>query len=113
MGGVGIAGLIVTFTAPGTGASGIFGGALTKTATTDINGIATATAFTANATGGHYTVTASVPGVATSADFTLTNDNPATIVAQSGTVPMATINTAFPTKLIARVPVQVALALAD
>ena len=103
VGGVAIPGLVVTFTAPGTGASGTFGGTLTKTATTDVSGIATATAFTANATSGLYTVTASVAGVGTTADFALTNNNPSTIIAQVGTPQSATINTAYPTKLIARV----------
>ncbi len=102
-GGAGIAGLVVTFTAPGSGPSGAFGGSLTKTATTDVNGIATATAFTANATGGVYTVTASVAGVGTSASFTLTNNNPFAIVAQVGDGQQTTISTNYPTKLTARV----------
>ena len=70
-----LSGVIVTFTAPVSGPSGTFPGALrTATATTDVNGVATAPTFTANATaGGPYTVNATVTGVATPAVFTLTN----------------------------------------
>ena len=67
----------VTFTAPGTGASGKFvNTTVTTSATTNGAGIATATAFTANTTAGAYTVSATASG-ATSASFTLTN-NPGT-----------------------------------
>jgi adhesin/invasin len=102
-GGVAIPGLVVTFTAPGTGASGTFGGALTKTATTDTNGIATATAFTANGTSGTYTVDATVTGVGTAASFSLTNSNPFSIVAQLGNNQQTTISTNYLAKLTARV----------
>ncbi|HEX3745090.1 MAG TPA: SBBP repeat-containing protein, partial [Bryobacteraceae bacterium] len=70
--------LTVTFTAPASGASGMFAGG-TNTAQTDSLGRATASAFTANDTTGAYTVTASAPGVATLAGFSLTN-TPATLV---------------------------------
>ena len=102
-GGTGIAGLVVTFTAPGSGASGTFAGSPTATATTNASGIATAPALTANATAGSYAVTAAVPGVVTPASFNLTNDNPANIAVQAGNGQQATINTAFPTRLTARV----------
>jgi CSLREA domain-containing protein len=70
-----IGGASVTFTAPLSGASGLFSNATnTTTATTNSSGVASATAFTANGTGGPYTVTASVAGVATPASFSLTND---------------------------------------
>lgn len=70
-----VTGASVTFTAPSSGASGTFAnGTATETDTTDANGNATSTTFTANATsGGPYTVTATVTGVATAADFSLTN----------------------------------------
>ncbi len=69
-----IAGVLVTFTAPVSGASGTFpGGATTVTATTDAAGVATAAVFTANGTLGSYTVVASVENVATTASFALTN----------------------------------------
>ena len=101
--GTGIAGLVVTFTAPGSGASGLFGSSLTATATTNSSGIATAPSFKANSTAGSYSVTATVAGVGSPASFSLTNDNPAAILAQAGSVQQATINTAFPTRLTARV----------
>jgi hypothetical protein len=40
---------------------------------TNSSGVATAPTLTANGTTGSYTVTASAPGVATPASFTLTN----------------------------------------
>ncbi len=70
-----VAGVQVTFTAPGAGASGTFpGGGTTATANTNASGVATSPAFTANATaGGPYNVTASVSGVASPTNFALTN----------------------------------------
>ncbi len=71
-----VSGVIVTFTAPGSGASGVFADSTTSTttATTNASGVATAAVFTANATvGGPYTVTASASGVATAANYSLTN----------------------------------------
>ncbi len=70
----------VTFTAPSTGASAAFSGSLTATVPTNSSGVATAPILTANATAGSYAVTASVPGVATSASFNLTNTQPPWIV---------------------------------
>jgi len=70
-------GLSVTFTAPSSGASGLFadGGspAITDTETTDSSGNATSTIFTANSTAGTYNVSASVSGAASPATFGLTN----------------------------------------
>src|SRR5208283_5183481 len=68
-------GLAVTFTAPATGASGTFAnGTATETDTTNANGVATSSVFTANATaGGPYTVTASTPLAPVPAGFSLTN----------------------------------------
>ena len=82
-----VVGIVVTFTAPATGASGTFAdsSAATTTAMTNSSGVATAAAFTANANLGSYTVTAKVPVVqsATSANdtwlstsFNLTNTPP-------------------------------------
>ena len=68
-----LAGVTVTFTAPASGATARFSGLATATATTNINGVATAPALTANGTEGSYTVTASVSGVAAPANFNLTN----------------------------------------
>ena len=64
----------MTFTAPSSGASGTFANNTNTTqATTGSNGIATATAFTANTQpGGPYNVTASATGL-TPVNFSLTN----------------------------------------
>jgi IPT/TIG domain-containing protein len=68
-----VSGVTVTFVAPASGASGTFAGGV-NTAVTNAQGVATAAIFTANGTaGGPYNVTASVAGVATPANFSLTN----------------------------------------
>jgi uncharacterized protein (TIGR03437 family) len=93
----------VTFAAPGSGASGAFGGS--TTVQTNASGVATAPTFTANATAGAYTVTASTNGVNTPASFSLTNNPglPASITATAGTPQNTAVNTAFPTLLQATV----------
>jgi hypothetical protein len=75
-----VAGVPVTFSAPGTGPSGTFAASATVTATVASNasGVATAPTFTANAVvGGPYPVTASATtpeqAVPASASFALTN----------------------------------------
>src|SRR5467141_372859 len=93
-----VSGVNVTFTAPGSGASGVFSNS-TATITVATNGLGVASApFTANATaGGPYTVTAAVTGL-TTVNFSLTNTVGAasTMTANSGTTPQsAAINTAF------------------
>jgi hypothetical protein len=68
-----VSGATVTFTAPGSGASGTFAnGTATTTATTAANGQATASTFTANTVAGSDSVMATVTG-ASSATFGLTN----------------------------------------
>ena len=67
-----VSGVTVTFAAPTTGASGTFAGGA-NTAVTNALGVATSAAFTANATTGSYTVTASVAGVRGTANFSFTN----------------------------------------
>jgi hypothetical protein len=68
-----VSGVTVTFAAPASGASGTFASGV-NTAMTNAQGVATASVFTANGTaGGPYNVTASVAGVATPANFSLTN----------------------------------------
>src|SRR5262249_8196600 len=62
----------VTFTAPASGASAIFGGSNTVSAVTNASGIAVSPVPTANSVAGTYTVTASVTGLAP-ANFNLTN----------------------------------------
>jgi hypothetical protein len=72
--GAAVPGATVTFTAPGTGASGTFAdGSRTATSTTDLSGAAAAPTFTANGTTGTYTVTATVSGIPGSARFSLAN----------------------------------------
>jgi hypothetical protein len=70
-----VPGVNVTFTAPASGASGTFAnGTTTETRITNLQGIATSSTFTANSVvGGAYVVTASTDGVATPANFSLTN----------------------------------------
>ena len=71
--GLPVPGVVVTFTAPSTGASGTFSnGANTIQVTTDANGLADPGAFTANTTGGSYSVQASASG-ATPVLFSLNN----------------------------------------
>lgn len=93
-----VSGINVTFTAPSSGASGIFSNATsTITIATNASGIASAP-FTANATlGGPYTVIAAASGLA-SVHFSLTNTSPAAVsmTANAGTTPQSgVINTAF------------------
>lgn len=70
-----VANVTVTFTAPsGGGASGTFaGGGAQYVADTDAAGLATASAFTANALNGAYGVTASAAGASSAAVFELEN----------------------------------------
>ncbi len=65
--------VVVTFSAPTTGASGAFSGVATATATTSASGVATSPVLTANNTVGAYSVTASAAGAATSASFPESN----------------------------------------
>ena len=93
-----VSGVNVTFTAPGSGASGVFSNSTaTITVATNSSGIASAP-FTAKGTsGGPYTVTAAATGL-TTVNFSLTNTTgtPSTMTANAGTTPQsALINTAF------------------
>src|SRR6202167_5432613 len=67
-----VAGAVVTFEVPTTGASGTFAGGV-NTATTNASGVATSAAFTANGSVGTYTVTGTVASGAQPANFVLTN----------------------------------------
>src|ERR1700690_283483 len=73
-GGVPNAGVAVTFTAPGSGASGtVNSGSATAMVTTDANGVATSPPFTANSTtGGPYIGTEAAAGGTGTVNFTLT-----------------------------------------
>ncbi|HVI10697.1 MAG TPA: hypothetical protein VND65_20575 [Candidatus Binatia bacterium] len=98
-----ISGAQITFTAnPVNGASGTFaGGSTTNSATTDVNGLATSTVFSANGTSGCYTISATSSGAA-SATFSMNNVQPA-LSATAGTTQTATVNQAFATDLQATV----------
>ena len=83
---------VVVFTAPASGASGTFadpsGASVSSTAVlTNASGVAASTTFSANGIAGQLTVTASVAGVASPANFTLTNlaGTPTAITTLSGT----------------------------
>ena len=72
----------VTFTAPNSGATGVFpGSALSATVTTNSAGVATAPVFTANGTAGTVKVTATVAGVVAPTVFSLTITPPAGAIA--------------------------------
>jgi len=96
-------GATVTFTAPSSGASGTFaGGGTTATAKTNSSGVATAPAFTANATaGGPYSVTATATGASGTATYSLTNTAAPveTVTATAGTPQSAIVSTSFTTQL--------------
>jgi len=69
-------GVSLTFTAPSSGPSGTFtNGMVTETDTTDSNGVATSSVFTANRTAGTYAVTAAAAGSPTLVRFSFTNTN--------------------------------------
>ena len=93
-----VSGVVVTFTAPGSGASGSFAGAQ-NTSTTNASGIATSAVFTANATVGSYAVVASVTGSTASFALTNTPGSVTTLTVVSGSPQSAPINTAFPSPL--------------
>jgi hypothetical protein len=106
-GGVAVANLPVTFTAPSGGASGTFaGGGNTATANTNVQGVATAPVFTANGTaGGPYSITATASGFTGAANFALTNtagaaQNIATI---TGGGQAAQVGNAFGNPFVAKV----------
>ena len=93
-------GVTVTFTAPGSGASGTFAnGTATESDTTDSNGLATSTTFTANSITGEYAVVASgtASGQSASANFGLANIAAQVLVvnAANGSLQTALVDTSF------------------
>src|SRR5579884_932788 len=101
-------GVTVTFTAPTSGASGVFSSTNTYTASVQTNaqGLATAPAFTANQTAGTYSVTASASGISGSAGFLLTNSNAGVssgVTAYTGSNQSATVASAYSSPLQAQV----------
>jgi hypothetical protein len=103
-GGNPVSGVLVTFNAPGTGASGTFA-CSGNTAITNSSGLATSQVFTANTKSGRYTVTGTANALTTAPGFSMTNKAgpPASIAATAGTPQSATVNTAFATNLGATV----------
>jgi len=84
-----MSGIVVTFTAPTTGATGIFTGLGSQaTATTGENGVAIAPPFVADGMAGVYTVTASANGVSTPAVFSLTNAKGTPVIAWTPATPI-------------------------
>ena len=98
-----VSGVAVTFTAPSTGASANFSGALTATVSTGSNGQATSAAFTANTVADH-SIVASATG-ASSGSFPLVNTAgaAANVVSATGTGQSAIIGNAFTSPLVATV----------
>jgi hypothetical protein len=100
-------GVAVTFTAPGSDPTGTFATSTTNTETdtTDTNGVATSSVFTASMVAGAYTVTASVAGTQTPANFNLTNTAgpPSQVVPSSGSSQYAVGGAPFATPLVATV----------
>jgi hypothetical protein len=96
-----VSGVTVTFTAPSSGPSGTFAnGTATENDTTQSNGIATSTKFTANSiAGGPYQVMATVSGVSSPAAFILVNMAVDTISATAGTPQTTAVNTTFENNL--------------
>jgi hypothetical protein len=102
-----VSGVSVTFTAPASGASGLFQTtppSITDTEVTDSSGQATSRKYGANQTAGSYNVVASSTGL-TSVNFAETNTAGAAgnLTATSGGGQSAAINTAFSLPLIATV----------
>lgn len=102
-----MSGVTVTFTAPpSSSASGTFANqSITETDTTDSNGIATSSTFTANSLSGAYTVSATVSGASAPATFSLTNLSTSVlnIVSVNGSQQSTKIGTPFSTQLEAGV----------
>lgn len=94
-----LSGVTVTFTAPGSSASGIFtdSGNNITTVDTGVDGVATSTVFTANFTEGSYIVSATVSGFGSSANFELTNFSPPASFAKLSPLDGATYQITGPT----------------
>ncbi|MDH5606059.1 MAG: hypothetical protein OEY93_04160, partial [Anaerolineae bacterium] len=100
-----LAGVTVTFTAPSSGASAVFADTSTfeTTAVTDLQGIATTSAFSANASEGSYNVSATVSGIITPIQFELSNHDPipTNINIVSGSQQLGETNTSYALPLVA------------
>jgi adhesin/invasin len=93
-----VSGVVVNFSAPGSGASGTL---TSSTATTGSNGQAVDT-LVANSVAGSYTVTASVTGISNTATFNLTNTAgaAANLAARSGFGQTAAVGGSFGNPLV-------------
>jgi hypothetical protein len=84
-------GVVVTFTAPTSGAGGSFAnGQNFVSTTTNASGVATATVFTANGTTGTYNVIAASPSTESTATFDCANTQLPTLISTSGGTPQST-----------------------
>ncbi|NET37021.1 MAG: CHAT domain-containing protein [Cyanothece sp. SIO1E1] len=97
-------GINVSFTAPGSGASGM---PTNTTVMTDTAGLATTT-FTANTVAGNFTVDASLGSLMTSFNLANVPDIPANLVITAGDGQSTTVNTDFANRLIVGVQDQFA-----
>jgi len=100
IGGSAASGVAVTFAAPSSGASGTFAnGKATEIDTTDANGLATSTTFTANSIPGEYavTATATASGQSASVNFGVANTAAPVLVvnAANGSLQTALAGTTF------------------
>lgn len=100
--GSGLQGVSVTYTAPSSGAAGTFSGSATATVTTNSSGLAVSPTFTANTAAGNYTVAATVAGVATPTNFSLTNTPGAAASFAVSAPATATAGTSFTVTATAR-----------
>ncbi len=98
-------GINVTFSAPASGASGIFlsSGTTSETVATDSGGTATSGSFQSNTAVGSYAVTASAGALSQNFSLTNTPGNPAAILMLQGDAQTATVNTGYATALQVRV----------
>jgi hypothetical protein len=98
-----ISGQTITFTAPGSGATGNFSGSATATATTNASGIATAPGFTAGMQAGSYQVTASALSLNTGLVVTNTAGPAALMTITAGNNQSTAVGMAFATALAVKV----------
>ena len=99
-----VSGVPVTFTAPTSGPSGAFIGAITATVNSNSAGVATAPTFTANTTAGAFVMLASAPLTPRSA-IQLTNrpGQASQLITVAGNAQTTAVNTAFAIPLEVRV----------
>jgi hypothetical protein len=95
-----VGGVVVTFTAPTSGAGGTFNGNPFYSTTTNASGVATSGLFTANGTIGTYNVIAASPSTESTATFNCGNTELASTISTAGGTPQSTTQgTQFNTQL--------------